>query len=268
MSGKIPKSLWMVAATIAVMAVTAASASAMAVYNNFPNPKPGNVGSIGFEATSTSEFGGQVEFGGLARKNPRVSVIMSSWACQNLQSGANCKTTPKSTFSYPITLNVYEVGAGEEPGAKIGSITQTFNIPFRPSASKNCSVTSEGVVGWSKECFSGKAFKLTFEPLGITLPQKAILSIAYNTTNYGYAPTHSADVGEDSLNLGLTEPANPEAPSPVAPSVGSDPLPAYTYVNSTYLAMYEPEPHGTIGTFSLANGWTGYQPLFKVFATR
>jgi hypothetical protein len=95
-----------------------------------------------------------------------------------------------------------------------------------------------------------------------------ILSLAYNTTNYGEDPvgpaTCSAFVpsrcGYDSLNVGLEE--------ETGPSIGTQPLPSYAYVNSTYSAEYGAEPHGTVGTFSLANEWSGYQPLFEVKASK
>jgi hypothetical protein len=88
MIGKIPGRAARLAtaafAVAAVFAVTASAASAMEViYSDMPAVKPGNVVSGAFEATQTSSFGGQVEFGATARKNHVVSVIMSSWACES-----------------------------------------------------------------------------------------------------------------------------------------------------------------------------------------
>ncbi|HUA75062.1 MAG TPA: hypothetical protein VL988_09930 [Solirubrobacteraceae bacterium] len=272
MVGKIPRSVLALFAMAVVFVVGAASASASTIYNNIPSPVPGNVVSQAFEATQTSQFGGQVEFAGTARMNPKVTVLMSTWGCQE-GSGTSCHTTNGATFPEEITLNINEVGAGEEPGALVGSLTQTFNIPYRPSANnKKCTGGR-----WSKggECFNGKATKITFDLMGVKLPQKAILSVAYSTSDYGSAPKRPAPCntynpsrcGYDSLNVGLTEPANEESPEPVNPAVGSDPLPNYAYINSKWAAEYGSEPHGTVGTFSLANEWTGYQPLFKVSAS-
>ncbi len=241
-------------AVTATAALAAGTASAALIYDNQPAPLPKNLVSLGFEATSTSEFGGQVEFAGTARTSPTVSVTMSSWACQNLQTGAACASSPHSSFSWPITLNVYEVGPENSVGALIVSKTQNVNVPFRPSASKHCTANSEGAVGYGKECFHGLAFKVPFSLEGTTLPAKAIISVAYNTTDYGYAPTHSADVGEDSLNVGLAG----------TPSVGSDPLPEDAYVNSSWSEMYG--GMGTVGTFSIAGEWAEYQPVFKIKA--
>jgi hypothetical protein len=265
MHGRIPSAgVCLLLALVGALALSVGSASAAVIYDNAP-PHAKNLVSLGYEATSTSEFGGLVRFAGASRSNPTVTVVMSSWACQNLQGGAACKTSPGATFTWPITLNVYELGAGNEPGAKIASKTLAVSVPYRPSANNaRCSLTSEGVVGYSKECFNGKEFKVKFALEGVTLPAEAILSVAYNTTDYCAAPTHEASVGEDSLNLGLTEPANFSEPEPVVPSVGSNPLPGDAYVNSSYSAMYG--GLGTVGQFTIAGEWTGFQPVFKVTA--
>jgi hypothetical protein len=263
MTGKVPKSVGAILAAVAMLALTAAAASAETIYNKIPSPLPGNVASQAFEATSTSEFGGEVEFAGVARKNPAVSVIMSSWACENLKGGTECHTNAGATFAWPITLNIYEVGPGRAPGALLATTTSTFNIPYRPSANnKKCTPNGEGVVGFGKECFHGKAFKITFPAAAVTLPPRVILSIAYNTTDYGYAPTHEADVGEDSLNVGYYEPGEPVAP------VGSTPFPNDGYLNSSWSGAYCNGAEGT-GTFRLDSGcYGGYQPAFAVKASK
>lgn len=259
---RVAKLLAMLVASTALGAIAAGSAGAEIVYNNIPTPLPGNVVSQAFEATSTSEFGGEVEFGNSARHATAAVVEMSSWACQNLQSGSACKTTPGASFEWPITLNVYEVGPGRAPGALIGSKTSTFKIPYRPSPSKKCTLTSEGVVGWSSHCWSGKAFKIKFALEGLALPSQAIISVAYNTTDYGAAPTHSADVGEDSLNVGYSAPGEPVS------AVGSSPFPNDGYLSSSWSGAYCNGAEGT-GTFRLDSGcYGGYQPGFKVLAKK
>lgn len=256
-------------AALSVLLVPAA-ANATVVYNNVPAPLPGNMPSIGFEATSTSEMGGLVEFAETQRREPAVTVVMSSWACQ-FGSGTTCATVPGATFPQQITLKIYNENAisGEPEGAPISTTQQTFQIPYRPTQNKKCPGSPEGK-GWGKECFKGKTHAIVFHPTEVTLPAKAILAVAYNTANYGANPT-GTEGPYNSLNVAVTEPklnAKEEAEGPVEPSVGTDPKPAFIYVDSTYLPMYEPEPHGAVGTFSLANGWTGYQPVFKVAAKK
>lgn len=268
MTGRIPTRVATLAASMlaacAVLALAAGSASAsVTIYNDIPMPMPGNMMSMAFEATSTSEFGSQVEFAKTFRKSPTVTVTMSSWACQNHMSGAACSTEKGATFAWPITLNVYAVGAGNAPGALIASATQTFNIPFRPSANKKCSLTPEGVVGWGAHCYSGKTHNVVFGPLtGVTLPAKAIVSVAYNTSDYGYAPTHGPDFGQNSLNVALRETGE------AGTLIGGSPLPADAYLNSSWSGAYCNGAEGT-GTFRLDSGcWTGYQPSIMVKAEK
>jgi hypothetical protein len=247
-------------ALTAVCAVAAASAGAATVqYSNLPKPMPGNVPSVGFEATSSAELGGQVQFAGTVT-NPTITVGMSSWSCRS--GGAedgSCVSASGSTYNWPITLNVYEVGPGNTVGTKIVTLTQTFAIPYRPSADTvHC---ANG--GWykMKTCFHGKLFKITFGKLGsmkapLTLPSKAIVSVAYNTTDHGYAPT-AVPGPEDSLNVGIGGLA----------SVGSDPLTESLYWNTTYGPFYCDGGAGGTGTFRLDSGcWVGEQPLLQVKA--
>jgi hypothetical protein len=259
-------------------AVTAASAMAAAtagasvvVYNNIPSPLPGNLASEGFEATSTSEFGGAVTFAGTARANPTITVVMSSWGCQTGHwTTDNCVTAPGSTFNEPITLNIYNPGTGTTEGSPTGSqitsVTQSFAIPFRPSASANCTGPQAGE--WydtaSSTCFNGFATPITFTLPGVTLPAGAVISVAYNTSDYGATPygdntaCHStpAGCGYDSLNVGLTAP----------PSVGTDPQPDGIYQTSSSSGAFCDNSNHSGFVFDTPC-WTGYQPAIEVQAS-
>jgi hypothetical protein len=270
MTGRIParaaKLATSLAAVGAVCALTAAASSgATVVYNNLPKPLPGNVQSIGFEAESAAELGGQIEATGPVT-NPIVTVGMSSWACQS--GGATddtCVSSAGSSFSVPITLNVYSVGPGGSVGTKLVTVTQTFAAPYRPSADPRCA----GNGGWFRkgDCFHGKLFKIKFTKLGnnkspVTLPANTIVSVAFNTFAHGYQPT-GVEGPYDSLNVALTEPLNEG--EEVAPTVGSDPAPADTYFNSTFGGFYCDGGAGGTGTFRLDAGChTGEQPLIQV----
>src|ERR1019366_8137052 len=84
-------------------------------------------------------------------------------------------------------------------------------------------------------CFNGKAFNISFDLGGqhVTLPADVIVSIAFNTTTWGYEPIGAAPCGGncpyDSLNVGLV--SGP-------PSVGTDPLPDVAYQNTQTAANY------------------------------
>ena len=163
---------------------------------------------------------------------------MSSWACQS-RSGNVC-SSPNAALrgNVPITLNIYGEsvpgpGGTEVPGALIKSVTQTFAIPYRPSTNLNKCPSG----GWFKQgfCYSGKAFTIAFKlkPFKINLPETAVISIAYNTTHYGYnpigesAPCYGTSGGcfYDSLNVGL---------GTTGVHMGSKPNPGTAWGSSTW----------------------------------
>lgn len=259
MVGKIPlraaRVTVLVLALGAFSALTAgaASASPEVVYNYLPSPTPGNVVSLGFEATQTAEFGGQIELAGTARKNPKVTVLMSSWACQTgTWNNFNCKTTAGAKFNVPITFKISEVGPGNSQGAVLATGSKTFAIPYRPSANTmKCTGSKTGAWYKSGECFNGKTAKISLPLKAASLPNKVIVTIAYNTSDYGTTPTGCnkgpGPCPEDSLNVGVND--GFEEPSRT-PTVGSLPLPEEAYTNG-----------------SLESEWGGFQPLFEVKAT-
>jgi hypothetical protein len=268
MTGKIPKSVGAILAAVAILAVAASTAGAATVYNNIPKPTPKNTSSIGFEATSTSEFGGAIGLAGTVRNSPAVTIVLSSWACQE-GGGTSCKTHGSATFSWPVTVKAYNVGPGGAVGSLLTESTKTLAIPYRPSADNtDCTPNGEGVVGYTAECFHGKEKRFTF-PLETTLPNEAIISVAYNTTTYGASPVGPAACSKftpsrcsyDSLNVGLEE--------ETGATTGTQPRPDDAYVNSTWAGFYCDGGAGGTGTFRLDAGcWTGFQPLLAVKAKK
>jgi hypothetical protein len=236
------------------------------VYDNIPSPQPGNVPSVAYEANSIAEWGGQIQPAGTARQNPTVTVLMSSWGCESGHwTSGDCLTSAGATFTEPITLNIYNVASGGGVGSQIATTTQTFNIPYRPSASPAC-----GDGRWystsDSSCYNGYATPISFAFTGVTLPNTVIVSVAYNTSHFGYAPygetacnSTSAGCGYDSLNVGT----NP------APTVGADPQPTDAYLYAVYGSVYcDGGTQGT-GVFRLDAGcWGGYQPAIRVTAQR
>ncbi len=249
MIGKIPARIAKLAtamlATGAVLAWATASAGAMVtytpIYSNLPSPLPGNVPSEAMEATSSSEFGGEVELAGPTLNNTKVTVAMSSWACQS--GGAedgSCVSAKGAKFEWPVTLHVYTAGAGDAVGTQIASLTKTFKMPYRPSANPTCTGNPD-LGGWKSAgvCYHGKLFKITFVLKGVSIPSKAIVSVAFNTTDYGAAPTHVPGP-YDSLNVGGFE---------GPPSVGGDPQPQSDYISSTWTGAYCDEGLAGTGSF-------------------
>lgn len=277
MTGRIPGRAAHLAAAIlvaiALSAISAGAASATVLYDNIPKTLPANFASIGFEATSTSELGGEVELTKASAKHPEnltVSAVMSSWACQ---SGGwntdNCVTTPGATFSQPVTLKLYTVGALGAPVGPIAQVTQTFEIPYRPSASPECRGELAGT-WWSTQgkgkhvthaCANGIASRITFAPVSVAapVPKQLIVSIAYNTGNYGPEPT-GKEGPVNSLNVALSESWEGTL------SKGSDPSEGL-YANSNSSGMYCGSS-SSLDTFSFTGTcWGpegGYQPVIEV----
>jgi len=263
----IPKTLRVIFFALSLALLGATPALGQVIYNNIPNPLPGNVPSVGFEATGTSEFGDRVQFASGGRASTTVILTMSSWGCGSGHwFSGDCLTTPGATFSHPITLNIYNVGAGSAPGTVIGTVTQTFAIPFRPSAD-NVHCTGPNAGKWfdaaSSTCFNGLATNVTFDLTSqhLSLPNEVIFGVAYNTSHFGYAPigetpscyTSLAGCGYDSLNVAVVDPATSN-------SVGSNPAPndAYQYT------QYDSCTNGAIMPFGLDAGcWTGFKPSVR-----
>jgi hypothetical protein len=277
MTGRIPGRAAQLAAAIllaiALSVVSAGAASAKVLYDNIPKTLPANFASIGFEATSTSELGGEVELTKASAKhaeNLTVSAVMSSWACQSGGwSTDNCVTTPGAKFSQPITLKLYGVGALGEPAGPIAQTTQTFEIPYRPSASPECKGELAGT-WWSTQgkgkhvthaCSNGLASRITFAPVNVSapVPKQLIVSLAYNTETYGAAPT-GEEGPVNSLNVALSESWEGTL------SKGSDPSEGL-YANSSSSGMYCGSS-SSLDTFSFTGTcWGpegGYQPVIEV----
>lgn len=240
------------------------------IFDSIPSALPGNVASVGFEATSTAEFGDYATFdtGNPSRLLQNVDVVMSSWGCESGHwNTGDCSTTPGATFSHPITLTLYQNNGGA-PGSEIAQATQTFAIPFRPSADPgNCTGADGGK--WfdsaSSTCYNGFATTLTFDfsSQNVTLPTSVIYGISYNTTHYGANPigesascfSTGGGCGYDSLNIGA------EASTP---SVGSDDDPNGVFQNSSSGSSYCDGGTSGTGAFRLDTGcWAGFNPLVR-----
>ncbi len=258
------------------------------IYNSVIAPLPGNLPSVGFEATSFNEFGNAVNFSsGKSHDITKVVVSMSSWGCAagswNLFT---CSTPEDATFAQPITLNIYgPSGDGVNPGVKIASVTNTFNIKYRPSASALCVGSDNGK--WyskaTKTCFNGLAQNITFNIKNVKVGSSAIFGITYNTSHYGYAPvgqgapcfTTNAGCGYDSLNVALTE-------DPTNVSVGTSVVPGKLWLASASGGQYADGGAAGVGTFRMDSPvvapWWGvndpytsapwYVPAIKVFANQ
>lgn len=253
------------AAGVAGLLASTAPANATVVYDNVPAPVEGNYPSQPFQAQQTSEFGGQIRLAGTERQDPAITVTMSSWACES-DPAAACTTTPGATFAHPITLNLYGVLPSGEPGSQLASVTQTFNIPYRPSQSAVCGDRRWSQDGTLATCFNGFANNITFNLAGrgISLPDRVIVALAYNTETYGENPIGTGGP-YNSLNVGLQGP----------PTVGTLPRPDDAYIDAANHANTQYCNDGgpvdvfrlSAGCWSTAPGDGDFQPMVEVDAT-
>ena len=252
-----------VSIAIGAMAVPAEAGSKPKVFSSLPAQLPGNVASVGFEATQTDAFGDQIRLAPGKRKLQKVTVVMSSWACETGSWTAGCETTQGATFKEDIKLTLYRANKADPnlPGAKIGSRKRTFAIPFRPSATPaKCSANP---TGWysskSDACFNGKAIKIVFEFSGLHLPEELVYGISYNTSTsgnqpHGPRPCQGTAEGcpDDSLNVGTAA---------GLPARGTDVYPDGVFTDQQ--AGGNCASDATVpDAFSLdACGWAGFNPL-------
>jgi hypothetical protein len=265
MTGMIPRGAAKLAAAIfaaaSLLAVAAGTAGAAeVVYNNdnVPSPAPGNFASIGLAATSSSEFGGEVEVAGTARKNPVVTVVMSSWTCESGTVASNCVTSPTKpkTFKVPVTVRMY--GAGELGEGPLAEKTMNVKMQFRPSSNPVLCPADASGGRWhdeaTGECSHGYAFPIAIKLKSKKMPKKSIITISY--------PHATAQT--ESLNIAVSE------ASENLLSVGAHPLPDWV-VNSSWSGMY---CSGTVGKLGLEGGLCSteaggeeFQPVIAISAS-
>lgn len=216
---------------------TALAGGAMAdpIYDNIPAPLAGNYPSIGYQARSTAEFGDRITFAGTNRNLTSVTVTMSSWAKSEDYGNA-------VSFTHPLTMNIYAEGVGNLPGALLGSVTQTFTIPYRPT-------------GWG---FNGIAANVTFDftALNLTLPDSVVYGLAYNTQSYGATPI-GVPGPYNSLNFAVN--SAPMGGITVGSNVDLDDV----FQNSTWTGAYTDGGAGGLGVFRQDTDWTPYVPMAR-----
>jgi hypothetical protein len=253
--------------TLSLILLGASASFADVIYDSTVTPLPGNLPSEGPEAFGLREFGDGITFAGAARNLVNVKVTLSSFACQSGRwSTGNCVSAPGSTFSVPVTFNIYNAG-NPIPGSQIGTVTQTFAVPYRPSADNvNCTGTNAGK--WydtsSGQCFNGQAVNVSFDfsSQNLVLPNSVVFGVAYNSTHFGPTPigesaacfSTAAGCPYDALNVAL---------APVV-SVGTKPFFNTLYQNSVFATEYCDGGLAGVGIFRLDSPtsacWIGFNP--------
>ncbi|MER3394041.1 MAG: hypothetical protein RIA38_03640, partial [Microcella pacifica] len=94
---------------LTIAAASPAAAAPAVVYDSIPEAQPASYPSLGYQAQATWEFGDYVLLDGGNRAVSDVTISLTSWACETGQWNlGDCETTPGSTFSHPVTMNLYE----------------------------------------------------------------------------------------------------------------------------------------------------------------
>jgi len=232
------------AAAISVSVAAGSAFAAGAAYDATPSPLPPNVASVGFEATSTSEFGDYVHLAGSNRDLQTVTVTMSDWALHS-----DYPSYPAAGWSHPITVNVYSdhLGANGAPDTLLATKTENVSIPWRPEADPTC----PNPTAWRADdgnCYNGFAFNATFDlsGLNVTLPDDVIVGVAYNTADYGAAPIGSPGP-YNSLNVGT--------PNGQTASVGTDDDADNVFWNTSHAPFYADGGAAGVGIFREDTNW-------------
>lgn len=230
--------------------------------------------SVGFQATSTREFGGEVSLAGQARRLVSLKVLFASFACQTgAWNTGDCQTNQGARFSHPITANMYSVTdcpltSGDPcPGPLLASVTVDQMIPYRPSANTTGKCIGASAGKWwnpaASACQNQISTVLTFPfPASPRLPDQVIWTVAFNTTTHGAVPIGpracsitNAGCPYDSLNVGAKTYS-------VSPFAGTDFDTSGVYHSSSSPSSYCDNGTGGVGTLRLdMSCWRVNRPL-------
>lgn len=200
--------------------------------------------SFSFGGNNATQFGDKINLASQSSLGS-ATVILDSQACQT-GSGTSCVTTdPRATFPVSITFTIYEPGASSGTvGAVLASETQTFNVPYRPSANSiACPAGTPSIFPgpppldggeWfnpaTGTCYYGKTYAATFKHFtshSHGLPTTVVYGVSYSA---------SSSLAASSLNVLLsTESASG------AVTVGSDTDPGNLFLADTAAGTTSPE---------------------------
>jgi hypothetical protein len=240
---------------------------------------------IGFQATQTSEFGNEVNLAVGTPANPsdvQLNVDFQDFACQtghwdaDPSAGGPCVSAPGSTWTHPITANLYDPSISLTSPIATKTVTQT--IPFRPSADTtgNCTGAPGAVDGSNKwwnanaigggHCQSSIAKVLNFDFGAVSnLPSDVVWTVSFNTSDYGtstYGVQSCSSTPQgcnyDSLNVGdngNTGGTDFSGNIDGAPYAGSDTQTGGAFLNSGGTTLH-----------LQSTGFNGLRPLGEIIA--
>jgi len=230
------------------------SAATITLYDSIPATLPGNLPSLGYQATQTQQFGQAITLaGGGGLYDLTVTVLMSNWAYESTYEAVGTSTG----FNVPMTLSLFtDPGTGAAVSSAFATSTVTAAIPWRPEpGTGGCTGTTYRAA--DGQCYNGSLSTVTFNFGNVNLPANLIYGLAFNTQTWGYNPT-GVPGPYNSLNFALNT---------VAPSVGADTVPGTVYWDTLTAAWYADGGAGGVGTFRRDTGWSPYTPAATFTAT-
>jgi hypothetical protein len=237
------------------------------VYDSISSPEPYNLPSLGYQATSTQEFGDHIQLGGSARALSSIRVGMSNWAVKSTYLDGNDVPLPAyshvtmdaSGYEHDLTLNLYGVNTGGPTptlGSLIGTKTVTASVPWRPE--------NQGVgqpwLAPNGSTYNGIFFTVDFDLSadGITLPEEFVVALAFDTNTHGYDPINLNGPYE-SLNFALGS-------SPAEPTIGSDADVDGAFWNTSHGPFYADGGAGGVSVLRFDTVWSPYTPALEINA--
>ena len=242
----------LLAAAMLSLSAPAAQATGL-LFSNTPSPLPGNLDSLGFEEASASEVGDIVSLDGATATFSLSSfvVTLSNWSIASDFPGVG---TPAG-YNVDLTLNLYNVGAGNAVGALLSTVSTTASIDWRPEPDTTGACFGGDWLDASGNCWSGSLSQVTFNLGGLVAPKTLLWGLAFNTEHAGYTPTGSAGP-VNGLKVAL-----PNAP----PNKGLDPLADSIYWATTVAGFYSDGGVGGVGTFREDTNWSPVAPAAEIF---
>ncbi|MCW1887329.1 MBG domain-containing protein [Luteolibacter flavescens] len=146
------------------------------VYSNIPAKLASSYTSISFATQQTQGFGDYVNLGGTARKLQSVDAVLVTWA--KAASHPQFAARNPEGWEHPVKVVIYSMNSN---GALsyVAEKTQTVFVPWRPMTNPDGSAYLS----------NGYAFRVSIPfPSGITLPNRAMVMISYNTEKSGFEP--------------------------------------------------------------------------------
>jgi hypothetical protein len=163
---------------------------------------PNSWWSFSFGGNNATQFGDKINLASQSSLGS-ATVIMDSQACQTSTAAAPCVTTAGATFPVSITFNIYSPGstAGTVDTTVLATETQTFNVPYRPSAdptecpagtpSIEAGATLDGTQWFNPAtgtCYYGKTYAATFNHFRFTsrshvLPTTVVYGVSYDASS-------------------------------------------------------------------------------------